>query len=99
MSNLVRAWKDETYRQSLSTQEQAVLPVNPAGAIELTDAQLEAVFGASDGDQEPTNEIKQDVDQKAVATYGNEKIEYSSVWCKADNDAKLNAKIKSLDNN
>jgi len=96
MSNIVRAWKDETYRQSLSTQEQAVLPANPAGEIELTDAQLAVVYGASDGDQEPTNEIKQDADQKAVATYGNKEIEYSSVWCKADNDATLNAKIKSF---
>src|SRR5690349_19446760 len=46
MSNLIRAWKDETYRQSLSTQEQATLPANPAGAIELTQAELEAVSGA-----------------------------------------------------
>jgi mersacidin/lichenicidin family type 2 lantibiotic len=95
MSNIVRAWKDETYRQSLSTQEQAMLPVNPAGAIELTDAQLEAVFGGHDH-EEATNDIDQKVDQKAAATYGNKEIEYSAVWCKADNDANLTAKIKSF---
>jgi len=47
MSNLVRAWKDETYRQSLSAEEQAILPTNPAGAIELTEAELEAISGAT----------------------------------------------------
>jgi len=46
MSNVVRAWKDATYRQSLSAEEQAMLPENPAGGFELTDAELEAVYGA-----------------------------------------------------
>jgi mersacidin/lichenicidin family type 2 lantibiotic len=46
MSNIVRAWKDETYRQSLSSEEVAMLPANPAGEIELTDAELAAVTGA-----------------------------------------------------
>jgi len=99
MSNIVRAWKDETYRQSLSTEEQAMLPANPVGEIELTDAQLEAVFGGHLHGEEATNDIDQKVDQKAAATYGNKEIEYSAVWCKADNDATLNAKIKPLDNN
>ncbi len=100
MSNLVRAWKDEMYRQSLSTQEQEMLPASPAGAIELTEAQLAVVSGGFECYHEPTkeftNDIDQDVDQKAVATYGNKEIEYSAVWCKADNDAKLTAKIKTL---
>ncbi len=80
MSNIVRA----------STQEQAI------GAIELTEAQLEAIFGGYD-EEKTFNDIDQDVDQKAVATYGNKELEYSAVWCKADNDAKLTAKIKSVD--
>ena len=46
MSNAVRAWKDEAYRQTLSTEEQAVLPGNPVGEIELTQAELEAIAGA-----------------------------------------------------
>ncbi len=46
MSNAVRALKDEAYRQTLSTEEQAVLPVNPVGEIELTQAELEAIAGA-----------------------------------------------------
>jgi len=49
MNNIVRAWKDASYRQSLSAQEQAMLPANPAGEIELTDVELEAVFGADGG--------------------------------------------------
>jgi len=46
MNNVVRAWKDATYRQSLSAEEQAQLPENPAGGFELTDTELEAVYGA-----------------------------------------------------
>jgi len=49
MSNVVRAWKDEAYRQSLSVEDLAMLPANPAGEIELTDAALEAIFGADGG--------------------------------------------------
>jgi mersacidin/lichenicidin family type 2 lantibiotic len=47
MSNIARAWKDEAYRQSLSVEEQAILPASPAGEIELTEAELEAISGAS----------------------------------------------------
>ncbi len=44
--DIVRAWKDATYRQSLSAEQQANLPVNPAGEVELSDAELEIVNGA-----------------------------------------------------
>jgi mersacidin/lichenicidin family type 2 lantibiotic len=43
--NVVRAWKDEEYRLSLSAAERALLPDDPAGAIELTDADLGGVAG------------------------------------------------------
>lgn len=43
---IIRAWKDEAYRASLSAAQQAQLPDNPAGLIELTDAELETVAGA-----------------------------------------------------
>jgi len=46
MSNIVRAWKDAAYRESLSAEEQGMLPENPAGGFELGDAELEAVYGA-----------------------------------------------------
>jgi mersacidin/lichenicidin family type 2 lantibiotic len=44
--DIVRAWKDEEYRSSLSAEQQALLPANPAGELELSDADLEAVHGA-----------------------------------------------------
>jgi len=95
MNNIVRAWKDETYRQSLSTEEQAMLPANPAGEIELTDAQLAAVYGASDrSESREGNDIDEGVDQKAAATYGNKIGDWSVAWCTADNDADLDAKIE-----
>ena len=69
MNDLVRVWKDEGYRQGLSPEEQAALPVNPAGEIELTEAELEAISGAygQDGDG-------QEVNQYAAATFGNSVI-------------------------
>src|SRR5580704_17890843 len=38
--NIIRAWKDPVYRNSLSESERATLPPNPAGAIEISDADL-----------------------------------------------------------
>jgi mersacidin/lichenicidin family type 2 lantibiotic len=35
--DIIRAWKDEEFRSSLSHQERALLPTHPAGLIELTD--------------------------------------------------------------
>jgi mersacidin/lichenicidin family type 2 lantibiotic len=43
--DIVRAWKDKRYRQSLSPEEQALLPENPAGAISLTDEDLGRIAG------------------------------------------------------
>src|SRR5207245_4107116 len=43
--NIIRAWKDEEYRLSLSAAERALLPDNPAGLIELTDTDLEQIAG------------------------------------------------------
>lgn len=42
---IIRAWKDAEYRESLSDTERAALPANPAGAVELTDGELEGVAG------------------------------------------------------
>ncbi len=43
--DVIRAWKDEEYRESLSEEERKLLPEHPAGLIELGDAELEAVGG------------------------------------------------------
>ena len=47
--DIVRAWKDEEYRLSLSDEERLSLPTNPVGEIELTDADLELVYGGNGG--------------------------------------------------
>ena len=43
--NVVRAWKDEEYRLSLTEAERAALPENPAGLIELAEAELGQAAG------------------------------------------------------
>jgi len=45
--DIIRAWKDDEYRHSLSSEEQQLVPENPAGQIELTPEQLEDVEGGS----------------------------------------------------
>lgn len=47
--DIVRAWKDAQYRQSLSAEQQAMLPENPAGNFELSESELDAVNGGSLG--------------------------------------------------
>jgi mersacidin/lichenicidin family type 2 lantibiotic len=42
---IVRSWKDEDYRLSLSGAEQSLLPVHPSGLIELTDTELQGAGG------------------------------------------------------
>jgi mersacidin/lichenicidin family type 2 lantibiotic len=55
--DIVRAWKDAAYRESLSAEEQALLPASPAGEFELSDADLEVVNGASGGGQTILNSL------------------------------------------
>ena len=47
MSNIdiIRAWKDEEYRNSLSEEQRSQLPENPAGMVELSDEDMEALAG------------------------------------------------------
>ncbi len=45
--DIVRAWKDETYRDSLSPEQRMMLPEHPAGMIELIEEDLNAVNGGS----------------------------------------------------
>ena len=44
---IVRAWKDEEYRETLTTEERAQLPEHPSGRIEFGQPQLEdeSLFG------------------------------------------------------
>jgi len=45
--NIIRAWKDEDYRLSLSEAERALLPEHPAGLIELSGAEMDGVGGGT----------------------------------------------------
>lgn len=46
--SIIKAWKNPEYRKSLSASQRASLPPNPAGAMALSDDELErAVGGAS----------------------------------------------------
>ena len=43
--DVVRAWKDPKYRRSLSSDELARLPMNPAGRVELGDEEMRRASG------------------------------------------------------
>lgn len=45
--DIIRAWKDEEFRASLSPEAQAQLPENPANCIELDDAALDQMHGGA----------------------------------------------------
>jgi mersacidin/lichenicidin family type 2 lantibiotic len=44
-NEIVRSWKDTDFRQSLSIEQLALIPGNPAGLAELTDEELFDVEG------------------------------------------------------
>jgi len=48
--NIIQAWKDEDFRESLLPADRSSLPENPAGLVELPDDELRKVTGA---DAEP----------------------------------------------
>jgi mersacidin/lichenicidin family type 2 lantibiotic len=43
--DVIRAWKDEEFRNSLSDAERELVPENPAGMMELTDEALDVIVG------------------------------------------------------
>ncbi len=45
---IIRAWKDEDYRNSLSEADRALLPQDPAGVVELSDQDLGFAEGGND---------------------------------------------------
>jgi mersacidin/lichenicidin family type 2 lantibiotic len=47
ITDIIRAWQDREYRESLSDEERARLPENPVGQIELTEDELTEVIGAA----------------------------------------------------
>ena len=49
VNEIIRAWKDNNFRDSLSEEQRAQLPANPAGLVEIDDAQLLQVAGGVPG--------------------------------------------------
>jgi mersacidin/lichenicidin family type 2 lantibiotic len=45
--DVVRAWRDEEYRDSLTEAERAGLPENPAGVATVDDTALRSVTGGA----------------------------------------------------
>jgi mersacidin/lichenicidin family type 2 lantibiotic len=43
--DVIKAWTDPRYRDTLSAEQLAAIPDNPAGVVELGDAQLSSVAG------------------------------------------------------
>lgn len=46
--DIIRAWKDEDYRLSLSDSQRALLPDSPVGLVELSDVDMSLLAGGSD---------------------------------------------------
>ena len=47
VQDIIRAWKDKNFRESLSEEQRAQLPANPAGLVEIDDEQLVQVAGGA----------------------------------------------------
>lgn len=46
--DVIRAWKDEDYRLSLSDAQRSMLPDSPVGLVELSDADMGILTGGTD---------------------------------------------------
>ena len=57
--DIIRAWKDEEYRLSLTEEQRSLLPDNPAGLMELSEGDLGNVIGSGgdDGKPKPSSKI------------------------------------------
>lgn len=43
--DIIRAWKDELFRKSLNSDEQALVPEHPAGEIVLSETEMATING------------------------------------------------------
>lgn len=46
--DIERAWKDKEYYNSLTSEEKAMVPANPAGPNDLADNDLESISGGAE---------------------------------------------------
>jgi mersacidin/lichenicidin family type 2 lantibiotic len=49
--DVIRAWKDPSYRAALSEADRSLVPVHPAGLVEMTDEELKEASGLTTGAQ------------------------------------------------
>jgi len=61
--DIIRAWKDEEYRNSLSEEQRAQLPENPAGMNELSDETMQTIAGGE-------NRLELELRTRGVFTLG-----------------------------
>ncbi|HVF56056.1 MAG TPA: mersacidin/lichenicidin family type 2 lantibiotic [Pyrinomonadaceae bacterium] len=45
---IIRAWKDEDFRESLNDVERSMLPEHPSGVVSISDDELDNAAGAED---------------------------------------------------
>jgi mersacidin/lichenicidin family type 2 lantibiotic len=45
--DVIRVWKDEEYRLSLSDTERGIVPINPAGSLEAADLAINQAVGGA----------------------------------------------------
>ena len=46
-TDIIRAWRDPGFRNKLSPTQRSLLPEHPAGLMELTDNELDAITGGT----------------------------------------------------
>ena len=52
--DIIRAWKDPEYRRNISKSKHNLLPENPAGIIEISDADLKSIAGGTETEDDQT---------------------------------------------
>lgn len=55
--HIIQAWKNPAYRNSLSSEERAALPANPAGSVEIAAEDLGKIAGGRPREPKPTDII------------------------------------------
>ncbi|MCP6757221.1 MAG: mersacidin/lichenicidin family type 2 lantibiotic [Fischerella sp. CENA71] len=55
--DIIRAWKDEDFRNSLTEEQLSQLPENPAGILELEDEEMKDISGGRYVDSNITCDI------------------------------------------
>lgn len=51
--HIIKAWRNEEYRESLDARSREQLPESPVGAIDLSESELAAVLGGEAEDTTP----------------------------------------------